>query len=184
MSIISKGKTLEMIVHNLLFITKELCAIPPMTEVMGILAEFFMNKYDKFMLQIIQKISDNLGNNFSDRYYLIGITKFDDTFDHELTHALYSCYDSYREECDKLILNLDYDLKTHITDYLSSIGYAPEVFDDEIQAYLSTGYDSIYREASLTRRYFLKHYLKKASKPFVDLYNQHKLISYSFEEVD
>ena len=43
MAIISKDKTLEMIVYNLLFITKELCAIPPMTEVMGILAEFFMN---------------------------------------------------------------------------------------------------------------------------------------------
>ena len=43
MAIISKDKILEMIVHNLLFITRELCAIPPTTKVVGLLAKDFMN---------------------------------------------------------------------------------------------------------------------------------------------
>ena len=142
-----------------------------------------INKYDKFMLKAIQRISDNLGEKFSDKYYLIGITEFDNTFDHEFAHALYSCDDYYREECNKLISNLDCDLKTYMCEHLSKIGYTPEVFGDEIHAYLSTGYCSIYRDLSLIKRLLLKYKLKKASKPFVDLYNIYKLTNYHFLEI-
>ena len=44
MAIISKDKILEMIVHNLLFITRELCAISPTTKVVGLLARFHDNE--------------------------------------------------------------------------------------------------------------------------------------------
>ena len=140
-----------------------------------------MSKYDKFMLQVMQKISDNLVE-YTEKYYLIGITDFNGSFEHEFAHALYSTCSSYKEECDKLIFNLDPFLKLKICDYLYDIGYTSEVFDDEIQAYLSTGFLYFYEDESFFQKLILKYKLKKASKPFVNLYDKYKITN-NFEEI-
>lgn len=141
-----------------------------------------VNRYDKFMLQVLHKITENLGK--SDDFYLIGITSFDKTFNHEYAHALYGSDLEYKEACNKLILNLDFDLKTEIYNHLQEIGYTAEVFADEIQAYLSTGYRSIYKNKSLINRLYLRIKLYFASKPFIELFDKLKLHRmYSFEEI-
>jgi hypothetical protein len=75
-------------------------------------------------------------------YYVIGVAEeANGSIDmyylrHELSHACYHLYPSYRQEVQQIIANLDLkDLKAH----LLKIGYARKSLEDECVAYLNDG---------------------------------------------
>ena len=75
-----------------------------------------------------------------DRYYVIASLEGDGaTLDHELVHAHYYLDDDYREAANLLIADVPDDVCRALTASFENLGYAPEVWADEINAYLSTG---------------------------------------------
>ena len=73
------------------------------------------------------------------KYYLIGVDKFKGkVMNHEIAHGLYYIDPGYKQECLKLIENLNKSVYKELSSIISKMGYSKDVIDDEIQAYLST----------------------------------------------
>lgn len=76
------------------------------------------------------------------KFYVIGSLKKDKmTLKHELAHAFYYLDSEYAEKMDKITERMKKLFKNEykqVIKYLKSSGYHEEVFNDEIQAYLST----------------------------------------------
>lgn len=92
------------------------------------------NVYDKQMLSIYEHIK--IRSQDSDFYLISGNNK--KTMLHEIAHGLYFTDDSYREEMDATIKNISKRIKRLLYSELKKMGYTRSVWDDEIQAYLST----------------------------------------------
>ena len=101
-----------------------------------------INFYDLIMFSIVDTIKSKVG---SDKFYLIGIDQENgedpSLIEHELAHGLWFSSPQYKAE---QLINID-ELPDYIEEPLrkkiSQMGYGPNVIDDEIQAYLSTGID-------------------------------------------
>lgn len=94
------------------------------------------NKYDAFMKKLFDQIRKKYGKDF----YLIGIKKGEeDTFKHELAHALWTVEPKYKELVQENIKSMPKDVYKFIRKYLLDNMYDESVVDDEVQAYLSTG---------------------------------------------
>jgi hypothetical protein len=94
------------------------------------------NMYDSFMWGIYKMI-----DTLEPDSYLIGTSKESDTIiDHELTHAMYYINEKYKTSVDDVIKYAIAWWKPFyekICEVLSNEGYAPHVFWDEINAYLT-----------------------------------------------
>jgi hypothetical protein len=81
-------------------------------------------------------------NGYSDKGYVIGTkSRIDDTFNHELCHAMFSTNKAYKKKALELVGKIK---KTHYTKMratLIKMGYTDKVIDDEIQAYLMFGHN-------------------------------------------
>lgn len=121
-----------------------------------------LNKWDRIMNKIISEITEKSKDNF----YLIGIRKGDnDIAQHELAHGLYSINNEYRKEMDDLYNNLSIVILDKINNILkNSGGYSESVFQDETQAYMSTGLPF---ELSKNKS------ILKESKKFVEVFNKY-----------
>jgi len=99
--------------------------------------------YDELMLKIlfeIHRLSWSTALLTKD-VYIIGTDKASgETFNHELRHALYYTDKSYRTEADKITKNIKKNHYIIFKNNLLKLGYANKVINDEIQAYLSYGY--------------------------------------------
>lgn len=95
------------------------------------------NKYDAEMAAIHKKISDKAWEDYSDHYYLIGscTTEIDP---HEFGHGCYGTISEFKKEMNTLVNKLDGKIYDRLCKFLLDLGYTERVFDDEIQAYLST----------------------------------------------
>lgn len=104
-----------------------------------------LTPYDHTLLNIIREIEEtpNECPKTLEKSYLIGVDgTINETFKHEICHGLYSTNKKY----NKLALRLVKELKTKDTTVyktfeknLLKMGYAKELVDDEIQAYLQFG---------------------------------------------
>lgn len=90
------------------------------------------NKYDTEMLKIHHQITDR-------RYYLIGSCG-ENIDPHEFAHATYFINGAYANEMDALVKGMDNKAYDQMCNFLINLGYGENVFDDEMQAYLSTSY--------------------------------------------
>lgn len=143
-----------------------------------------MNKYDRLMLTVLYKITENLGQYSGEKFCLMGSCDFDDTFNHECAHALYDTNSDYKKYMTEALNNLNSKLKDYMYCRLVDIGYTSDVFEDEIQAFLATGADTFWTNLPFYKRYIAKLWIKEQSKPFVKLFNKYKLDSLSnFEEI-
>lgn len=114
------------------------------------------NKYDKLMLQAYYSIwhdikygDDSFWNTGvptdfgkdgqSPKYYLIGATN-DWGINHEFAHGLYYLNPKYKRQMNALTRKLPKKFLTKVHSWLKYIGYTPHVYDDETQAYMSTGF--------------------------------------------
>lgn len=95
------------------------------------------NIYDYEMLNIYRHCKLVSAN-----FYLIGTIKNNKiTLNHEIAHGFFYLDKEYKSAMIKLVQSIPQSLKKQITSWLKSKGYTPKVYFDEIQAYLSTGFD-------------------------------------------
>jgi len=124
-----------------------------------------INFYDLIMFSIVDTIRDIVGN---EKFYLIGIDQNDgeksDLIYHELAHGLWFVSPKYKTEQSNNIESLPNYMETSLSSKLKGMGYGPNVIEDEIQAYLSTGTDS-----SMNR---IKD-IKKYRIPFVSTFEKY-----------
>jgi hypothetical protein len=113
------------------------------------------NMYDVEMNRIVRKIREFDNHTF----YLIGATKFEShAFKHEIAHGFYFINDNmsffnkkngwmeqinYRKFCDLNIKKVPASAKKKMYALLKEYGYNKSVFDDEFQAFMSTGLTDI-----------------------------------------
>ena len=99
--------------------------------------DFNMNRYDKRMMEVYHEIQKHNGES---KFTLMGILDNDkDTLKHELAHAYWYLYPSYKRKMQKNLKELNSDVKSNIESVLASYMYRPRTYADEIQAYMSTG---------------------------------------------
>lgn len=124
-----------------------------------------INFFDLIMFSIVDTIKSKVGN---DKFYLIGIDQADgedkSLIEHELAHGLWFSSPQYKAA---QLINID-ELPDYVDEPLrnkiSGMGYGPNVIDDEIQAYLSTGVGD-----NMTR---IKN-IKQAQIPFKNVFDSY-----------
>jgi len=95
------------------------------------------NEYDDIFDIILSEIEKKIKKNQD--YYLIGVNGSDqETIDHEVSHALYYLYPTYKKEADKITDRLSKKTKEKIENWLLNIGYNKSSLKDELQAYISS----------------------------------------------
>lgn len=125
------------------------------------------NKYDDFMEQVVTFIKGTIGN---EPFYLIGyVTGEDDVIDHEIAHAIYDRMKKYKAEMQEHIESLSDKHRDAIKDCIEKMGYAEEVLEDELQAYLSTGLSE-----ELQKLFKNKRIPKNLVQPFVETFEMYK----------
>ncbi len=111
--------------------------------------------YDHFMFKIYDFISSMEGD---EEFYLIGTygrgTEQTGTYNHELCHALWASNQEYQKKAKKLLEKCSKKSLNGMFKSLKKMGYREEVFEDEANAYWSTGvYDY---EMSLSNKQLIK----------------------------
>lgn len=115
------------------------------------------NKYDELFKHILTRIKKQLKNNNA---YIIGVEKLkNDTYKHEMCHALYHTNITYRNFVDDAMETMDKNTIRTLSKNLKSMGYASSVIKDEIQAYMAVDFD-------------YKNFNKRVSKTKLIKYNQ------------
>jgi hypothetical protein len=102
-----------------------------------ILLPFKQGLFDPLTIEEIELL--NLFKYRNDHFYIMGAQN-DSTLRHELSHALYDSNEKYRNEINSYIKKNKRGLaKTR--EYILDKGYAEEVLNDEIQAYITDNDD-------------------------------------------
>jgi len=129
----------------------------------GPVLEDFFELFDlTYREKELRKVTRKLKNKL---YYVIS-TKISDkrTLNHELIHAHYYLHPSYKQKVDVLIRHMDKDVKKDVIRVLKQWGYASNVINDEINAYMATS-----SHKYLIEVLDLQKVRKEDMKPFVDL---------------
>ena len=113
-----------------------------------IMDPFFQGSFDplsdqeKILLETFRRIRTK-------KFYIIGThdkgsNNNQKTLKHEIAHGLYYTNQTYYSLIQKLIANLDSSIKERLVLFLkNSAGYHDDVIEDEIQAYLVSGYEKL-----------------------------------------
>jgi hypothetical protein len=100
--------------------------------------------YDDVMQEIILKIEQLMFHKRGVRdynAYIIGTSDWlSTTFEHEVRHGLYSTNKEYQTSANEIVQSIDVEDYRTFKYNLIGMGYTEKVIDDEIQAYLSTGW--------------------------------------------
>ena len=117
------------------------------------------NIYDDAMLTIHNQCRKLCG---SEDFYIIGVLKNHDAFDHELAHGFYYTVPEYKKAMDEALKELPSMQKKRIYKHLKKWGgYSSNVLKDEAQAYLATGFENL----NINRKYLL---------PFIKIFKAQK----------
>jgi hypothetical protein len=102
-----------------------------------------LNVYDMIMFSVVDTIKKIVG---SDKYYLIGIDQSNgedpSLIYHEVAHGLWFSDPIYKAKMTRVINNMDERVKNQMLKKIQGYGYGDNVYDDELQAYMSTGLGS------------------------------------------
>ena len=99
----------------------------------------FETPYDALMYKIYWEIRTMKGDGNA---YVIGAENTKgDTFKHEICHGLYSTNKTYKQLVNEITDTISLKDYTKFRNNLIEMGYTSEVVADEIQAYLTFGYD-------------------------------------------
>jgi len=102
-----------------------------------------LNVYDMIMFSVVDTIKKIVG---SDKYYLIGIDQSNgedpSLIYHEVAHGLWFSDPIYKSKMTRVINNMDERVKNQMLKKIQGYGYGDNVYDDELQAYMSTGLGS------------------------------------------
>jgi len=92
--------------------------------------------YDYEMIQAWRKCKIEANGK---KFYIIGVVKGGNSFNHEIAHGFYYLYPEYKKIMNSLIKDLKPSILESCNLTLKKLGYASKVYKDEIQAYMSTG---------------------------------------------
>jgi len=105
-----------------------------------------LNFYDLIMFSVVDTIRKKVG---SENFYLIGIDQSNgedpSLIFHEMAHGLWFANPSYKKEMSTIINEMNPSVREKIFDKIKEAGYGDNVYEDELQAYLSTGVDGSMR---------------------------------------
>ena len=109
------------------------------------LPDTWKSKWDETMKDIVWEVQSRMFNKKSRRdmnAYIIGAKDTENsTFQHEVAHGLYYTNKEYKELMDEITETIPLDTYLKFRNNLLKMGYTESVVDDEIQAYLSWGWD-------------------------------------------
>lgn len=96
--------------------------------------------YDTFFLAICAQCKSLAQQAGFEHYYLLGVRKGDTkTLSHEVAHGLFTVNSAYAQAQLTNVHALPQNITQYLHLWLHNKGYAHSVFDDETQAFLSTG---------------------------------------------
>jgi hypothetical protein len=109
-------------------------------------SDIFLKKFlktqkslSKSEIRIFLYINFLIDKNWNKKFYVIGTHKNNvKIIDHELAHAFYYLSKDYKNKMDKLIKELPTKNHIKLIKELKEVDYSEGVYNDEIQAYLST----------------------------------------------
>lgn len=90
------------------------------------------------------KIYYDCHSKYEDKFYLIATTGKNNVIKHEIAHGFFYLLPEYKKEMENAFSYLDSNVINQINSKLKEMGYTKQVFVDETQAYLSTGFDGIF----------------------------------------
>jgi len=103
------------------------------------------SKWDETMKDIVWLVQSKMFNKKNRRdmnAYIIGAKDMEgDTFQHEVAHGLYYTNKEYKQLMDEITEAIPLDIYLKFRNNLLSMGYTESVVDDEIQAYMSWGWE-------------------------------------------
>ena len=109
------------------------------------LPDTWKSKWDETMKNIVWEVQSRMFNKKSRRdmnAYIIGAKDTENsTFQHEVAHGLYYTNKEYKELMDEITETIPLDTYLKFRNNLLKMGYTESVVNDEIQAYLSWGWD-------------------------------------------
>ena len=109
------------------------------------LPDSWKSKWDETMKDIVWNVQSQMFNKKNRRdmnAYIIGAKDTENsTFQHEVAHGLYYTNKEYRELMDEITQTIPLNHYLKFRSNLLKMGYTESVVDDEIQAYLSWGWD-------------------------------------------
>lgn len=117
------------------------------------------NRYDKEMFNAWSLCKARYPD---DMFYIIGGVGHGVVMKHEIAHGFFFTDKTYRKKMTALVKALKPNFRKQMFSDLKDIGYTPKVYNDECQAFMSTG---------LTGHFKVK--LKKEHEPFVKLFNEY-----------
>lgn len=123
------------------------------------------NQYDVNMRAIYETIRQREGDS---KFYLVGCKEKGPAIEHELAHGLWHVEPKFKSKMNRHITRMK---KMHPEAYdaisraLIKEGYTPDVIDDEIQAYLSTGIAGV-AVSYLAHEGYEGEKLQQLKKPF------------------
>jgi hypothetical protein len=107
---------------------------------------FFEGQFDPLSaseLALLEQFRHLRGSDF----YVIGTYGDEFTLDilqHEIAHGLYHTHPQYKAEVDAVLAQLTEEARQEAYAALAELGdYHPNVYDDELHAYLTTGFDKL-----------------------------------------
>ncbi len=105
----------------------------------------YESPYDEVMDKIIGTIELKMFNKKNTRNwnaYIIGADSTEsDTFDHEICHGLYATNKEYKTLVDEITETIEWQDYLKFEKNLLDMGYTAAVIPDEIQAYLTSGWE-------------------------------------------
>ena len=130
-----------------------------------------INEYDDTFQDIIIEIKNRLNPN--EKYYVIGSDPLSKTtIDHEVAHAFYYLYPSYKKAVNKIIDKIPYTLFNKFKKHLLGLGYNNKIIKDEIQAYLSADPEQLTEINGLSEKYI--KLTNRLSKDIKEINKQYK----------
>jgi len=130
-----------------------------------------INEYDAVFEDIIFHIENRL--NPDEKYYVIGSDPLSvSTIDHEIAHAFYYLYPSYKKAVDKITNKIPAGLFNKFKKHLLNLGYNEKVIKDEIQAYLSADPEQLTEINDTTNNQ--NKIINKMSKEIKEINKQYK----------
>ena len=135
------------------------------------LPDTWKSKWDETMKDIVwevQSIMFNKKNKRDMNAYIIGSSDTEgNTFQHEVAHGLYYTNKEYKESMDEITQTIAWQDYLKFEKNLLDMGYTADVIPDEIQAYLTWGWDYAKFSKGVSKRKcksFHKEYQKVFNK--------------------
>lgn len=120
------------------------------------------NKYDKIMERVYKECINVVASKYNDnKFYLIGAMEGNiSTINHEIAHGFFYTIPSYKKEMLDLVKKLDSKFKISLYKDFKKLGYTKQVFPDEAQAFLATGWRDYLPKRNGEDKAFIKVFKK------------------------